>query len=96
MASPETATDADYAAILGVIGHEVCFHWTALVIVFSVLSCTDYRAFCLSTSITGLVIGKLHFSLEWLFSSLQGLQGFPLLYGFWTSINILDVYPAAE
>lgn len=24
LASPETATDADYAAILGVIGHEVC------------------------------------------------------------------------
>lgn len=26
LASPETATDADYAAILGVIGHEVCNH----------------------------------------------------------------------
>ncbi|KAL8460846.1 hypothetical protein ACS0TY_032377 [Phlomoides rotata] len=26
LASPETATDADYAAILGVIGHEVCHH----------------------------------------------------------------------
>lgn len=25
LASPETATDADYAAILGVIGHEVRF-----------------------------------------------------------------------
>lgn len=24
LASPETATDADYSAILGVIGHEVC------------------------------------------------------------------------
>jgi hypothetical protein len=24
LASPETASDADYAAILGVIGHEVC------------------------------------------------------------------------
>lgn len=24
LASPETATDADYAAIEGVIGHEVC------------------------------------------------------------------------
>lgn len=24
LASPETATDDDYAAILGVIGHEVC------------------------------------------------------------------------
>ena len=27
LASPETATDADYAAILGVIGHEVCYHF---------------------------------------------------------------------
>lgn len=25
LASPETASDADYAAILGVIGHEVCY-----------------------------------------------------------------------
>ena len=24
LASPETASDGDYAAILGVIGHEVC------------------------------------------------------------------------
>jgi len=28
LASPETATDADYAAILGVIGHEVCNYST--------------------------------------------------------------------
>lgn len=27
LASPETASDADYAAILGVIGHEVCYHY---------------------------------------------------------------------
>lgn len=26
LASPETTTDGDYAAILGVIGHEVCRH----------------------------------------------------------------------
>jgi hypothetical protein len=25
LASPETASDADYAAILRVIGHEVCY-----------------------------------------------------------------------
>jgi hypothetical protein len=28
LASPETASDADYAAILGVIGHEVCYDVT--------------------------------------------------------------------
>lgn len=27
LASPETATDADYAAILGAIGHEVCGYY---------------------------------------------------------------------
>lgn len=36
LASPETATDADYAAILGVIGHEVC---NAHYAVYGILYC---------------------------------------------------------
>lgn len=37
LASPETATDADYAAILGVIGHEVCnAHYSVYEILYCV------------------------------------------------------------
>lgn len=32
LASPETATDGNYAAILGVIGHEVCKLCTSIVV----------------------------------------------------------------
>lgn len=30
LASPETASDMDYSAILGVIGHEVSYSWKIL------------------------------------------------------------------
>ena len=46
MASPETASDADYAAILGVIGHEVChktFVSQALIIIFSFILVHSYN-----------------------------------------------------
>ncbi|PIA29507.1 hypothetical protein AQUCO_05900019v1 [Aquilegia coerulea] len=41
LASPETAPDADYAAILGVIGHEYFHNWTGnrLVLLFFLRFC---------------------------------------------------------
>ena len=53
LASPETATDADYAAILGVIGHEVNCHHTAFVIVafISILACTNLCPFLITVII---------------------------------------------
>ena len=51
LASPETATDADYAAILGVIGHEVCNRalcclWNLILCMFIFLINVSFVVLC--------------------------------------------------
>uniref|UniRef100_A0A0D3CP45 Peptidase M1 leukotriene A4 hydrolase/aminopeptidase C-terminal domain-containing protein n=1 Tax=Brassica oleracea var. oleracea TaxID=109376 RepID=A0A0D3CP45_BRAOL len=47
LASPETATDADYAAILGVIGHEYFHNWTG-----NRVTCRDWFQLSLKEGLT--------------------------------------------
>lgn len=47
VASPETATDADYAAILGVIGHEYFHNWTG-----NRVTCRDWFQLSLKEGLT--------------------------------------------
>ncbi|OIT07944.1 puromycin-sensitive aminopeptidase [Nicotiana attenuata] len=47
LASPETATDADYAAILGVIGHEYFHSWTG-----NRVTCGDWFQLSLKEGLT--------------------------------------------
>ena len=47
LASPQTATDADYAAILGVIGHEYFHNWTD-----NRVTCRDWFQLSLKEGIT--------------------------------------------
>ncbi|RZC52839.1 hypothetical protein C5167_021270 [Papaver somniferum] len=47
LASPETATDGDYAAILGVIGHEYFHNWTA-----NRVTCRDWFQLSLKEGLT--------------------------------------------
>ncbi|KAL1556848.1 Puromycin-sensitive aminopeptidase [Salvia divinorum] len=47
LASPETATDADYAAILGVIGHEFFHNWTG-----NRVTCRDWFQLSLKEGLT--------------------------------------------
>ncbi|RZC49614.1 hypothetical protein C5167_018046 [Papaver somniferum] len=47
LASPETATDGDYAAILGVIGHEYFHNWTG-----NRLTCRDWFQLSLKEGLT--------------------------------------------
>ncbi|KAH7440983.1 hypothetical protein KP509_03G019600 [Ceratopteris richardii] len=47
LASPETATDADYAAVLGVIGHEYFHNWTG-----NRVTCRDWFQLSLKEGLT--------------------------------------------
>ncbi|GAB2211830.1 hypothetical protein Droror1_Dr00025167 [Drosera rotundifolia] len=47
LASPETATDADYAAILGVVGHEYFHNWTG-----NRVTCRDWFQLSLKEGLT--------------------------------------------
>ncbi|KAK9067970.1 hypothetical protein SSX86_012081 [Deinandra increscens subsp. villosa] len=58
LASPETATDADYAAILGVIGHEYFHNWTG-----NRVTCRDWFQLSLKEGLT--VFRDQEFSSDW-------------------------------
>ncbi|CAN6930201.1 unnamed protein product [Brassica oleracea] len=52
LASPETATDADYAAILGVIGHEVCNRALCCLWNLILVTCRDWFELSLKEGLT--------------------------------------------
>nr|VDD59944.1 unnamed protein product [Brassica oleracea] len=52
LASPETATDADYAAILGVIGHEVCNRALCCLWNLILVTCRDWFQLSLKEGLT--------------------------------------------
>ncbi|KAI6702098.1 hypothetical protein NL676_011234 [Syzygium grande] len=75
LASPETATDADYAAILGVIGHEYFHNWTG-----NRVTCRDWFQLSLKEGLT--VFRDQEFSSDMGSRTVSGLvmfQGFVII-----------------
>ncbi|KAL2342739.1 hypothetical protein Fmac_004024 [Flemingia macrophylla] len=69
LASPETATDADYAAILGVIGHEYFHNWTGN---SSVSLLDSYSRYPKPDFFSAFVVSMFIYFHSWEFSSDMG------------------------
>ncbi len=72
LASPETATDADYAAIEGVIGHEYFHNWTG-----NRITCRDWFQLCLKEGLT--VFRDQEFSADERSATVQRIKDVRLL-----------------